>query len=151
LSRTVAIEREEGKPKLKFGQISTSTSYVLARYLNGTPFRPTLLGDNYRLGSQAFARNSVRIYKECGTCQEEARTSAMTILENIEQRGSALKVKELAALLKVTPQHIYKLIALGIVPSVRIAGAIRLDPAEIAGWLRRGEPSHARGLRSRRR
>ncbi len=75
----------------------------------------------------------------------------MTILENIEQRDSALKVKELVTLLKVTPQHIYKLIALGIVPSVRIAGAIRLDPAEIAGWLRRGEPSHSRRLQSRRR
>jgi excisionase family DNA binding protein len=75
----------------------------------------------------------------------------MTILENIEQRDSALKVKELAALLKVTPQHIYKLIALDILPSVRIAGAIRLDPAEIAGWLRRGEPSHIRRLRTRRR
>lgn len=32
----------------------------------------------------------------------------MTILEQIEQRRSALKVNELAELLQVTPQHIYR-------------------------------------------
>jgi excisionase family DNA binding protein len=73
----------------------------------------------------------------------------MTIVETIEHRKSALKVKELADLLKVTPQHIYKLIALGVLPSVRIAGAIRLDPAEIAGWLKKKEPRHVRPMRRR--
>ena len=33
----------------------------------------------------------------------------MTILEQIEQRSSALKVNELAEMLRVTPQHIYRL------------------------------------------
>jgi excisionase family DNA binding protein len=73
----------------------------------------------------------------------------MTLLQNIENRQGALKVKELAALLEVTPAHIYKLISRGIMPSVRIAGAIRLDPVEIAAWLRERRPSYVRALPSR--
>jgi excisionase family DNA binding protein len=60
----------------------------------------------------------------------------MSIIEQIEQRSSALKVGELAALLQVTPQHIYKLASAGQIPFFRVEGAIRLDPQEIAGWLR---------------
>jgi excisionase family DNA binding protein len=60
----------------------------------------------------------------------------MSIIEQIEQRSSALKVGELAALLQVTPQHIYKLASAGQIPYFRLEGAIRLDPQEIAIWLR---------------
>jgi excisionase family DNA binding protein len=60
----------------------------------------------------------------------------MTIIEKIEGRTSALKVGEVAELLEVTPQHIYSLASRGLIPSLRIAGAIRLDPQELALWLR---------------
>ena len=62
----------------------------------------------------------------------------MTILEQIEQRSSALKVNELAEMLQVTPQHIYRLASAGLIPCFRIEGAIRLDPQEVAAWLRTG-------------
>jgi len=75
----------------------------------------------------------------------------MSLMQNIESRHAVLKVKELADLLQVTPAHIYKLISRGVLPSVRIAGAIRLDPAEIAEWLRERRPTHVRPLHSRRR
>lgn len=71
----------------------------------------------------------------------------MTILEQIEQRSSALKVNELAEILRVTPQHIYRLVSAGLIPCLHIEGAIRLDPHEIAAWLRNGQP---RMVRSRR-
>ncbi len=60
----------------------------------------------------------------------------MSIIEQIEKRSSALRVGELAALLQVTPQLIYKLASAGQIPYFRVEGAIRLDPQEIAGWLR---------------
>ena len=59
-----------------------------------------------------------------------------TIVERLERMTSALKVEELAELLAVTPAHLYSLASRGLMPSMRIAGAIRLDPQEIAVWLR---------------
>lgn len=60
----------------------------------------------------------------------------MTIIEQIEKRSSALKVREVARLLDVTPQHIYGLAAQGLIPCFRVGGAIRFDPHEFAKWLR---------------
>jgi len=73
----------------------------------------------------------------------------MTILEQIEQRSSALKVNELAEMLQVTPQHIYRLASAGLIPCFRIEGAIRLDPQEVAGWLRSRQPKAVRSGRLR--
>ncbi|MGA2483551.1 MAG: helix-turn-helix domain-containing protein [Candidatus Acidiferrales bacterium] len=46
-----------------------------------------------------------------------------------------MKVSEVAELLGVTPQHIYKMAASGSIPSFRISGAIRFAPGEVADWL----------------
>lgn len=73
----------------------------------------------------------------------------MTILEQIEQRSSALKVNELAEMLQVTPQHIYRLASSGVIPCFRIESAIRLDPQEVAAWLRRKQPQAVRTRRLR--
>ena len=73
----------------------------------------------------------------------------MTIVEQIEQRASALKVNELAEMLQVTPQHIYRLASAGLIPCIRIEGAIRLDPQEVAGWLRSRQPKAVRSGRLR--
>lgn len=70
----------------------------------------------------------------------------MTIIEQIEKRSSPLRVSELANLLDVTPQHIYKLASRGLIPALRIAGAIRLDPQDIATWLKGRYP---KGVRDR--
>jgi hypothetical protein len=72
----------------------------------------------------------------------------MTIIEQIEQRSSALKVSELAGLLQVTPQHIYRLASAGFIPCFRIEGAIRLDPQEVAIWLKNKQPKMIRSARS---
>ena len=58
----------------------------------------------------------------------------MRIDEILETRRQAMRVSEVANLLCVTPQHIYKMAANGHLPSLRIAGAIRLDPQDLVNW-----------------
>jgi excisionase family DNA binding protein len=48
-----------------------------------------------------------------------------------------MKVGELAALLRVTDKHVYKLVARGQLPSFRLGSAIRIDPRAVADLLRR--------------
>jgi excisionase family DNA binding protein len=50
-----------------------------------------------------------------------------------EQRNQ--KVAEIAKLLGVTPQQIYKMAASGRIPSFRISGSVRFDPGDVADWL----------------
>ena len=54
----------------------------------------------------------------------------------IEQRRSAMNVKELASLLGVSEKQIYALRDKGAIPSFRVGAAIRFDPFAIAQWLR---------------
>jgi excisionase family DNA binding protein len=62
------------------------------------------------------------------------------IIAELEMKGHALKAKEVAALLRVTAQHIYKLAAQQLIPSFRVGGAVRFDPIQIADWIRRKMP-----------
>jgi len=67
----------------------------------------------------------------------------MRLVEILESKKQALRVRDVATLLCVTPQHIYKMAASGALPSLRIAGAVRFDPQELASWLReRTTPKH---------
>lgn len=59
----------------------------------------------------------------------------MSIIEIIENRETAMTVEELAAYLNASPKTLYKAIRAGRLPAYRVAG-IRLDPAEVAKWLR---------------
>ena len=79
----------------------------------------------------------------------DRRETRMSILEQIEQRASALKVNELAEILRVTPQHLYRLASDGLIPCFRIAGAIRFDPHDVAEWLRSRQPKMVRSRRLR--
>ena len=63
----------------------------------------------------------------------------MRLVEILEGRRQALRVNEVANLLCVTPQHIYKMAASGALPSLRIAGAIRFDPQDLVNWLKTKE------------
>jgi len=70
----------------------------------------------------------------------------MRLVEILEGRRQALRVNEVANLLCVTPQHIYKMAARGVLPSLRIAGAIRFDPQDLVNWLKTKEnQSQAQG------
>jgi hypothetical protein len=61
---------------------------------------------------------------------------AMTLVEILESRKQALRVSEVATLFAVTSQHSYKMAATGMIPLLRIAGAIRFDPQDLVNWLK---------------
>jgi excisionase family DNA binding protein len=62
------------------------------------------------------------------------------IVRTLETREHALRAGEVAGLLGVTRQHIYKMAAAGTIPSFRIGTAVRFDPKHLAEWLRRKMP-----------
>jgi excisionase family DNA binding protein len=59
----------------------------------------------------------------------------MRLVEILQSRKPALRVSEVARLFSVTDQHIYMMAAKGVLPSLRIAGAIRFDPQDLVNWL----------------
>ena len=65
----------------------------------------------------------------------------MRLIELFEKRTGAMKVGEVAKVLAVSSQQIYKMAASGSIPSLRISGAIRFDPGEIADWLKKKRPT----------
>lgn len=71
----------------------------------------------------------------------------MTLVERLKGKNAALKVVDVAELLSVTPQHIYKMAASGRIPSFRVSGSIRFDPHDVAAWL--GEKQNP-GISTRR-
>jgi excisionase family DNA binding protein len=60
----------------------------------------------------------------------------MDLAESLEKRATALTVCDVAALLNVSERQVYKLASAGSIPSFRIGGSVRFDPASFAGWLR---------------
>jgi excisionase family DNA binding protein len=62
------------------------------------------------------------------------------IIAQLEARENALKANELALLLGVTQQHVYKMAAQQDIPSFRVGKAVRFDPSQVAQWLRRRMP-----------
>jgi excisionase family DNA binding protein len=64
----------------------------------------------------------------------------MNLIDTLERQTSVLRARDVAILFQVTRQHIYKMAAKGTIPSLRVAGAIRFDPQELAMWLRRKTP-----------
>jgi excisionase family DNA binding protein len=62
------------------------------------------------------------------------------VLETLESKECAMKASELAKLLGVTRQQIYKLAATRTIPSFRVGASVRFDPNQVAEWLRRKLP-----------
>jgi excisionase family DNA binding protein len=60
----------------------------------------------------------------------------MDLAESLEKRTTALTVCDVAALLNVSERQVYKLASDGGIPSFRIGGSVRFDPAAFASWLR---------------
>ena len=60
----------------------------------------------------------------------------MTLIETLENMNTALTVEVLSRLTAISPKTLYKAIKAGRLPAYRIGGSVRLDPAEVAQWLR---------------
>lgn len=67
--------------------------------------------------------------------EEVSNPAPQTIADRIENQPGLLTVNQLAALLGVHPQTVYKDAKSNRIPSVRYRG-IRFDPVYIARWLR---------------
>src|SRR5580698_3257532 len=67
-------------------------------------------------------------------------TGMAKILQTLESKEHALKAGELAKLLGVTRQHIYKMAAANAIPSFRVGTAVRFDPKQVEEWLTRRMP-----------
>jgi excisionase family DNA binding protein len=61
----------------------------------------------------------------------------MTLIQILESRGEALTVHEVAELLGVSDKHIYEMVADGTLPAFYVGRSVRLDPQDIADWLRK--------------
>jgi excisionase family DNA binding protein len=70
----------------------------------------------------------------------ESVSGRTKILQTLESKEHALKARDLAKLLGVTRQHIYKMAAAKAIPSFRIGAAVRFDPKDVAEWLTRRMP-----------
>jgi excisionase family DNA binding protein len=61
----------------------------------------------------------------------------MTLIQILESRQEALTAQEVGELLGVSDKHIYEMIANGTLPAFHVGRSIRLDPQDVADWLRR--------------
>jgi excisionase family DNA binding protein len=60
----------------------------------------------------------------------------VNLADNIDGRSNALTVSDVAELLQISERQVYKLAAENLIPSFKIGGSVRFDPATIAAWLR---------------
>ena len=60
----------------------------------------------------------------------------MILAEIVEGKKEALRVTEVARILDVSIKKIYRMAALGQIPSLKISNSIRFDPHDIAAWMR---------------
>lgn len=73
----------------------------------------------------------------------------MNLVDSIDGRRNALT--DVAALLNISERQVYKLAAENRIPSFKIGGSVRFDPAAFAAWLRQKiEPSSVRLVGSAR-
>jgi len=75
----------------------------------------------------------------------------MRLVEVVEAKTEALRVRDVAQILGFSVQQIYKMAAQGQMPSIRIASAVRFDPQEFATWLKTKYPVQAASPVSRLR
>ncbi len=60
----------------------------------------------------------------------------MTIIETIEKMKTLMTVETLGNLTSTSQKTLYKAVKSGRLPAYRVGGSIRLEPAEVAEWLR---------------
>lgn len=61
----------------------------------------------------------------------------MGLIELIQSRQNAMTIEELATILSQSPKTLYKAVNRGSLPAYRLGGSIRLDPCDVAVWLRK--------------
>lgn len=59
----------------------------------------------------------------------------LSVSERIASSKHALKINELASILGISADTLYKQAQRGDIPSIRIGGLVRFDPRHVADWL----------------
>ena len=85
------------------------------------------------------------------------RGAAHLMLEELKSTRSAMTVKEIANILRLSQREIYKLAATNQIPHFKIGASVRFDPSRVLVWLEarmmtpttRRSPSSVRPLRAR--
>jgi len=72
----------------------------------------------------------------------------MKLIEMLENRKEALRVSEVAKMLGVSHQQVYKMVADGQIPHFHVRRAIRFCPAEIAEWIKKEIQQSTQGRNS---
>jgi excisionase family DNA binding protein len=75
------------------------------------------------------------VLSECLT-EAKGTRPVMKWMEYLEKHTGPLKVREVAELLGVSRQKVYKMVANGEIPYLRIRGCIRFLPEQLIGWVR---------------
>jgi excisionase family DNA binding protein len=57
------------------------------------------------------------------------------MLEELREKRTALTVKEVAILLKISEREIYKLASSNQIPHFRVGCSVRFEPRSVATWL----------------
>ena len=65
------------------------------------------------------------------------KENASVLVENLEKRGRALKVSEVADLFRVSPMTIYRAAKDGSLPSFKVGSSLRFDPKAVVAWLKK--------------
>jgi excisionase family DNA binding protein len=73
---------------------------------------------------------------------------AMSLVNTIESKTEALRVRDVAPILGVSIQQVYKMAANGQIPSFRVASSVRFDPEIFATWLKTQYPSQSEHYRN---
>ena len=73
----------------------------------------------------------------------------MTLIQVLESRREALTVHEVASLLGVSDKHIYEMTADGTLPAFHVGRSVRLDPQDVADWLRKKRSAAAESRNER--
>ena len=60
----------------------------------------------------------------------------MTLLEKIGSLNTPVKIDVAAELLGLHPQTLYRWTRQGKLPSVKMGGAVRIDPGQLAEWVK---------------
>jgi excisionase family DNA binding protein len=60
----------------------------------------------------------------------------VNLADSIDGRPNALTVSDVPELLNISERQVYKLAAENRIPSFKIGGSVRFDPATFAVWLR---------------
>ena len=77
-------------------------------------------------------------------------SKAVNLADSLDGRTSALTVSDVAEILNISERQVYKLAAENRIPSFKIGGSVRFDPAAFAVWLRQKiAPGSVRSVQSR--